>query len=335
MKTGSELIAFLGKPADDPEVVEVLAELEILWSPELDESEEGSDEEPDWYVWRPSSKNGFEFGFQDQAHLKAEAPEKRGQGPLVLSQVYFYGEHQGVDPFTGELPYGLELADPAKAARDKVTAVVGEPPRLHRRAVWDFEGKRIVLQHVPQRDQLDSLLVKLPLKDWPPPDPAPKIPTVEQMLALFGQPWYAPPMRALFFPLGLDQAGRDIAIHRNADLRENGLQLYFFRDQTRDDDNPLKDKGAGFSAFKLYGPRYQDARGWTGKLPHGLSFKDALPDLVRKMGRKPDSAQDNDLSGFALWNLPDYTLHVRHDNVDNVLSTVTFFAPGSWRPADA
>jgi hypothetical protein len=332
MKTGTELIGLLGKPADDPEVVEALAELEILWPPELDEPGDDPDEEPDWYVWRPSSKHGFEFGFQDQAHLEAADPDARGKRALVLSQVYFYGQHEGVHPFAGEFPYGLALAEPQAAARDKVTAVIGEPPRLHRRAVWDGPDARIVLQHVPQRDLLDSLLVKLRLTDWPAPDPAPQLPTIDQMLALFGQPWYAPPMRTLFFPLGLEQAGRDIAIHRNADLRRHGLELYFFRDKTRDDDNPLKDKGAGFSAFKLFGPRYQDARGWAGKLPHGLVFTDAFPDLVRKMGRKPDAGRDDDLSGYAVWNLPDYTLHVLYDNVDNVLSTVTVFAPGAWRP---
>jgi hypothetical protein len=332
MKTGSELIALLGKEATDPEVVEALADLEILWPPELEEPEDDPDEEPDWYVWRPSSKNGFEFGFQDEAHLRARDTDLRGKGPLILSQVYFYGEHEGVHPFAGELPYGLQLAEPLTAARDKVTKVIGAPPRIHRRAVWDGPDARLVLQHVPGRDLLDSLLVKLRPDDWPAPDPAPPLPRIDQMIALFGQAWYAPPMRALFFPLGLGQGGRDIAIHRNADLRAHGLELYFFRDKNRDDDNPLKDKGAGLSAFKLFGPRYQDARGWTGTLPHGLTFMDAYPDLVRKMGRKPDDEHDENLSGYAVWVMPAYTLHILYDNVDNVLSAVTIFAPGAWNP---
>lgn len=331
MKTGKDSVALLGKPADDVEVKEALRQFNVRLPPELDEPE-GEDEEPDWYVWRPASPLGFEFGFQDEAHLRALDPALRGQSPLVLSQVYFYGQHEGVRPYQGELPFGLTLADSRAEVRAKLTGLEVQP-RSHRRDVWDVRPHRIVSAHDAGGTVFDSLLVKLRLSDWPPlePQPAPPLPTLKEIIALFGRPWHGAEMRAVFFPLGLDACGPDIARHRHADLRfQFGLQLYFFRDPTRDQDNPLKDKGAVFSAIKFYRSRYRDARAWAGELPFGITFDEAYPSLLRKVGRQPDSNNDHNLGGFALWHFPEFTLHVLYENVDNVVLTVSLFQPGAW-----
>lgn len=328
--SGNELVALLGKPADDPEVVGALADYAVRWPPVLDPPDP-DDDDPDWYVFRPSSARGLEFGFQDEAHLRARDPAERGQGPLVLSQLYFYGQHEGVQPFQEELPFGVSHSDSPAAVRAKLTAVAGAP-RSHRRDVWDAPGYRIVVQHVPHRDLLDSLMVKLRLAPWPPPEAPPKLPTIAEIIALFGQPWHAPDMRRVFFPLGLDTRGPDIAKRHYADLRRAwGIELHFFADPKRDEDNPIKNKGAGFTGIKFFGPRYMDARAWGGELPNGLSFAEALPSIVNKLGRKPDKSADGNLDGFALWNLPNYTLHVLYNNVDNVIECISLFALGSWR----
>src|SRR5262249_60720121 len=75
---------------------------------------------------------GFEFGFQDEAHLNALAVELRGKSPLVLSSVAFYGEHEGVRPFPGVLPFGLTLNDSRATVRKKLS-VLETAPRSHPR----------------------------------------------------------------------------------------------------------------------------------------------------------------------------------------------------------
>lgn len=67
MKTGNDLLALLGRPSDDGDVVDALAEYGVRWPPELELPDASDDDdeanEPDWYVWRPSSARGIEFGF--------------------------------------------------------------------------------------------------------------------------------------------------------------------------------------------------------------------------------------------------------------------------------
>ncbi|HLK41598.1 MAG TPA: hypothetical protein VKU41_32845 [Polyangiaceae bacterium] len=331
MTRGDDLVGLLGAPADDPRVVDALQSFAIRWPPQLQEPVNPDD--PNYYVWRPSSANGFEFGFQDQAHLCGLDPSLRGKSPLVLSSVCFYGEHEGVRPFAGDFPFGVLLGDSRSTVRAKLSRIeVG--PRIHIRDVWDTSKFRIVAEHDPRSGALDSFLVKLPLLPWPPldEDPAPKLPTADEIVALFGQAWHSPDMRRVFFPLGLDACGPAIATRHAADLRRTrGIELDFFADPSRGEDNPIKDKGAAFSAVKLYRARHLDARPWAGRLPCGLEYDLAYPEIARRVGRPPDEHRDGRLAGYALWHLPAFTLHVHVDNVDNVIFRLSLYRPGSWQ----
>ncbi len=334
MANGNEIIALLGKAANDPEVLDLLKHFAVRWPPELEVIDEDDEleGESDWYVWRPSSRMGIEFGFQDEAHLKALAVDLRGRSPLVLSSVTFYGQHEGVRPYQGVLPYGLMLNDSRATVRKKLS-VLGTAPRSHLRDVWEPPPHRIVVQHVLGPDIIDSVLFRLRLAPWPPLDESPPVlPTVNEIVGLFGLPWHAPQMRKIFSPLGLDACGPDIAKHRYADLRETrGLELYFFREPNRDPDSPIRDKGAAFSGVKFFRSRTQDARDWAGELPFGLSFDEAYPDFMNKIGRAPDDGHDGPLTGHALWHFPEFTLHLLYDNVDNVILCVSLFQPGTWK----
>ena len=336
MKNGNEIVALLGKASDDPEVLELLKQFAVRWPPELevDDEDDELDEEPDWYVWRPSSPMGFEFGFQDEAHLKALPVEFRGLSPLVLSSVTFYGEHEGVLPYQGELPYGLTLEDSRAVVQEKLS-VLGTKPRSHRRDVWDLPDYRIVVEHVPDRDIIGSVLFRLPLAPWPPLDePPPALSSVKEILDLFGLAWYAPPMQEAFFPLGLDTCGPDIVRHQHADLREtHGIVLYFLRNPDEAPDSPIRNTGAALTGVRFFRARFRDARGWAGELPFGLSFDEAYPAFEEKIGRAPDSGRDESLSGYAVWRFPEFTLHLVYDNVDNVIFSVSLYRPGVWEEA--
>jgi hypothetical protein len=326
---GDALVSLLGKASDHPDVVQALSDFNIRWTPELEEAAPGLEDEREWFVWRPSSKLGLEFGFQDEADLRALPTHERGTGPLILSQVCFYGEHDGMAPFAGQLPYGLQQHDSRIQAGMKLQAY-SNLQRSHKRDVWELESHRVVMEHKRQGKILGSLLCKLRLCPWPPLATAP-LPTLQEIIAQFGSPWYAPEMQRLFFPLGLDKHGTQIAKHRYADLsREVGLELYFFRDPSRDDSHVLHNKGAGFKAAKFYRSRHQDARQWAGELPLGLVFDIAYPDLVQHVGRTPDAGSDGNLSGSAVWHFDDYTLHALYSNVDNVVLCYGVFAPGAW-----
>lgn len=331
MMTGDDLVGLLGTASDDPAVVLALSAFAVRWPPALEEPEDPDD--PDWYVWRPSSANGFEFGFQDEAHLRALPMNRRGASPLVVTSVCFYGVHDGVRPYAHDFPFGIVTSDSRATVRAKLSQLeVG--PRIHIRDVWDAPGYRIVAEHSARTGALDSILVKLRLDPWPPlaESPPPALPTVDEIVAMFGQPWHSPDMRRVFFPLGLDACGPDIATHGYADLRRTrGLELYFFRDPTRNEDSPIKDKGAIFCTAKFFRSRHQDARQWAGPLPCGLEFDLAYPELVRRMGRGPDEGRDGPLTGYALWHLPAFTLHALYHNVDNVVLCVSIFQPGAWR----
>lgn len=330
MMSGDQLITLLGSEADDPAVVSALTAFAIRWPPELEEMDDSG--ERDWYVWRPSSPNGFEFGFQDEAHLRALAPHLRGSSPLVLSSICFYGVHDGVRPYTGTLPFGLLLSDSRADVRTKLAGLEAGP-RSHLRDVWDTLKYRIVTEHDSHTGALDSLLVKLRLEPWPPLDEEapPTLPTIDEMVGLFGQPWHSSPMRRVFFPLGLDACGPDIAKNGYADMRRTrGLELYFSPDPVRSSESPIRNKGAVFTSFKLYRARYQDARGWGGELPFGLELALAYPEIQRRVGRAPDAGRDGKLSGFAIWIFPAFTLHVFHNNVDNVIDCITILKPGVW-----
>jgi hypothetical protein len=175
--------------------------------------------------------------------------------------------------------------------------------------------------------------VKLRLEPWPPLDPAPlELPAIDEIVALFGEPWYSPARRAAFAPLGIDSCGARIAKDHFADLRrDHGVELHFFADPNRTDDNPIQAKGAHFTSAKLGRAGYLDARAWRGELPCGLELDLAYPEIVRRVGRPPDEMGEGKLSGYVVWDLKSFTLHVHFDSVNNVIVTVTLFQPGVWQ----
>ena len=61
-----------------------------------------------------------------------------------------------------------------------------------------------------------------------------------------------------------------------------------------------------------------------------LSFDDTQLAMIKKVGRPPDDQEDEDFEGYALWHLPEFSLHVGYDNIENHLLRVTLMAPGYW-----
>src|SRR4051812_8180228 len=99
------IAALLGLAASDPAVGSVLDEFRIARRPEI-KRDEGGDiiDTQDWLL---NAALGIEFGFDDRATFLAEHSDDIGQQGMMLTQIYLYGDHEGVEPYRGTLPMGL------------------------------------------------------------------------------------------------------------------------------------------------------------------------------------------------------------------------------------
>lgn len=331
---GPTLVELLGRPLDDPAVQGALA----LWAhgmqPELDA------EDPDALAdWVTVNERGLEFGFEDQANLLAMDPALRRDGPLILSQVCFFGETPRTQPFGGLLPFGLDWQMDAGAVRLRMSEL-DEVRRSYRRDVWCAAAFDMVAAYGAE-GQLESLLFALRPRPWPvPPDEPLRVEpfTPARLVSLFGERWSSPRLRESLQPLGFAQALADVRSERSADLsRLHGIEFGFAP--------PAEVSAASASvhpastlvlaSVTYYGPRVRDAMAWQGSLPERLDFDDSQHAIAAKVGRVPDERGDDTWSGFALWHRSSDSLRVEFSNIENRLLRVTLMAPGYWEASGA
>ena len=98
-------------------------------------------------------------------------------------------------------------------------------------------------------------------------------------------------------------------------LKSHGLSLYF-----RD--------GADVGTTVLAGYRVNragdmDSAGYPGPLPFGLAFSTRLEDIIPRVGRDPDAHGVAEDTGYFLWNLPGFRLHVLYSLIDWQVYRVT------------
>jgi hypothetical protein len=323
-----QLLGLLGRSATDHEVQAAMAESGITSMPALQKPDSPHDD-PDWFDWLLSGRHGIEFGFGDEAYIRARSPKLRGKGPLLLCQLYFYCEHAGIFPYRGDLPFHLCHADDRAEVRRKLVRV--EPVRRsYVRDVWNFPDYRMVVAYTFGGRTIASVVCLIPLSPWP-AEEMPRLPRVDQVIELFGELWDSPSFRRVFSPLDLEAFGRDIARREVVDLRHAyGFQLYFERTSPTIDGKTPLEGDITFAAIKFHRDRDSDAYGWKGELPFGIQFNDPQDVLFGKVGREPDQMEDHDLEGFALWHFPRFSLHLLYSNFENVLIRATVMQPGFW-----
>jgi len=330
--SAADLLRLLGLDSTQATVRFALAEFGIMSVPALPAPEPPADE-PEWFDWLISGRNGIEFGFEDQAYFLAQDPKLRGSGPLLLTQLCFYCDYPGVQPYQGELPFGLLRTDTRAVVRRKLQSVDARR-RLYVRDVWDMPRMRMIVAYAPDDAGIASILCLLPIRPWPvTQDTTNLLPRPAQLAGLLGQTATSTMFRQVFAPLGPEPFGFDGSRVGKWNFRHAyGFELSFV-DPSPDDADPPTDEPPVIGSIRFYRDRDLDAYGWKGELPFALDFNDSHDILFEKLGQPPAEQRDSDLHGFALWHFPQFTLHVFYSNLENLLRRVTLIKPGLWESA--
>jgi hypothetical protein len=272
--------------------------------------------------WVGNGTAGIEFGFEDEASWRGMDESERGRGPMVLTQIYFYGDHADVAPYRGILPFGLHLADDRNGVRAKLAALEGTR-RSYLRDTWEVPEFRMTVAYADGGSHIDFILCAL-RPESPPPvddDEMVEVPEITTIVGLLGRSWQDPVVREALVPLGLDWHSRDTANGRLVDFRiTHGFEIGFVASAN----------GLGVSYAVFYRDREFEAREWRGGLPFGLEFDDSPEALTDRVGRPPDNRNDTEFAGFASWQLQ-YNLRVSYSTMDNYILQVRITAPEAER----
>lgn len=322
-----DLVALLGRHHTDSLVEAALVQYGVRNLPAVEIDEDDSDGPVvETQSWVKNSRAGIEFGFDDEAAWLGLDETEYGRRPMVLTQLYFYGQHQGVRPYQGELPLGLRLSDDRGTVRRKMSPY--EATRhSHLRDTWDTPAYRITVGYAEGERCIDVLLYSL---REPPLSPLPyglaPVPSVKSLVALFGSPLDDPALKQALEPLGLKNRIDDIRDSGEADFSNPyGLIINFSAPQDRTARNA---NDTLLSSITFLRERELGGRCWPGALPCGLNFEDSPEMAVGKLGRPPDLQDDEDFSGTATWNEAEFTLYIFYSSIENRIFRVGLIAPG-------
>ena len=313
----NDILSLLGTPADDERAQALFTRLHLPRQPKLPV------DEYQFHDWVMSPTLGIELGFSD-SQLQAGGPFYLwGSGQTLLTQVYFYSDFEGIDAYTGELPYGLSLDDDRDTVREKLAAFEASR-HSGLNDTWDVDGYRLAITFDDDElavARIACLALPAPVRPMREVEP----PALARLLASFGDALKPAAVKAVW-PTGWDDESLGLAMDDgDLDLTDSyGVTLKYGK----------KSGQYVLSTIALHRNGDMAAAGWTGELPSGLDFEDSPDALLRKMQVPPDHHVDDELAGLAVWVLPEYVLHVLYSNLHNRLQRVSLIAPGRWRPTD-
>jgi len=313
----NDILSLLGTRADDERVQALLTRLGTPLRPKLPVDEYR------FHDWIMIPELGIELGFSDSQLQSGGLFYLWGSGDILLTQVYFYANFEGIDPYQGELPYGLSMDDSRDAARAKLVAFDASR-HSGLKDTWDVDGHRLSVTY--DEDELAiagiaCVAVPAPVKRLREVEP----PALDLIVKTFGDPLKPASLKPVW-PAGWDDEALGLALDDGElDLTDTyGVTLTYARKNGK--------QGIRTIAFHRNGD--QASAGWAGELPAGLDFEDSPDTLLAKLKDRPDYHTDGELAGLAVWTRPEYTLHVLYSNLHGRLQRVSVIAPGPWRPAD-
>lgn len=322
---GDDFLELLGLALDAPGVQAALARWARGMQPELD-----PDEEDRLFDHIAVPELGLELGFEDEAYVRALDPDLRRRGPLLLTQLYFYGNTPGTRAFPGTLPFELSFADDRRAVRHRLAAYEATR-RSYVRDAWTLPGFDVAATYGETDGLLESIFCHVRPTPWPPAvDARAHLArfTPGAFLRLFGLRWSNANLRERLAPLGYEDALKQVRVEHTADFRiEYGVELVFMPSAEVRAADRRYPAAYAFAGVNYYASRELDAREWVGPLPCDLAFSDTLDQMVEKAGRSPDVRTDDSLSGTAHWRFDAYTLSVVYSTVENRLLRVAMMAP--------
>jgi hypothetical protein len=318
---------FLGTRSTDERIETSLDLLETLSRPAFDEEDDF--QHYDWVLVR---RKGIELGFVDEAYFRGEPKPLWRSNGMILCQITYYNDtREGVNPYTGELPYGLMLADTKQEVHKKLIAFENTR-HSHVTDRWNIDNYRLIVAY-KDGGELDSVHVKLPVP--PLPEKYREQPTVtfNEWLTLFGSEAQSESLTKKLVPLDLAQRIDDDEDEREVEfLEECGLTVYF--EENRKLRLPTTNKKSTtlvFGAVKFHRARDLESRQYIGELPFGLSFDDSPETLFKKIPHKPGKQSDGPTTGRALWHFDEFSLNVLYSTIENHLFRVMVMAPGYWQ----
>jgi hypothetical protein len=308
-----------GAQVDSSDVQALFHELGTLRRPALPEDDEYICH--DWVLIR---RKGVELGFTDSQYQQGGARSLWRHGDLILTQVYFYAGQPNVEPYRGELPFGLVWSDDRNAARAKLH-IFESTLHSHVSDTWDVGNYRLTVAYLQNGLRIDRIACRML------PAPMPQtgrrmVSRWQDLVAAFGETLRSRAFQALW-PLSLTEDDvLDVEEDGELDLRQTfGATLAFVPSTS----------GPTFRSITLHRERDLESVGWRGELPHSLSFEDDPSTLFGKLARHsrfpPVQHRDASLTGHAVWHFEDHTLHVLYSNVDNRLLRIKLIAPGTWK----
>jgi hypothetical protein len=318
-----DLLRLLGRLATDPDVERLLDHFKIRRRPEVELDDEAADgpviQKQDWLK---NLHAGIEFGFEDEATFTGNESLTPGKGPMLLTQIYFYGEHSVMRPYVDRMPFNLQTHDDRQKVRQLMSQF--EPTRRSWvRDTWEPPECRLTVSYTEGGAQISFVLCALRVPPSPTLEDITPVPELDDLLAVLGRPMDDSDLRKVVRPLRIDQYLQNRGTTVIALMREQyGLELHFGGVPSMD--------ASAFTNLFLYRDREADARGWTGRLPNGLTFDDSPEVVFRKMGRPADVLAEETFDGYALWHLPTYSLQVHYSTMDNWILNLRILAPKVW-----
>lgn len=312
------LIDDFGVAAGSPQMEEIFRQLNTLNRPQLPE-----DDSCTFYDWVLVRRRGVELGFAEENYFFGKEKKFWGTGRLLFVQAYYYAGFDDVQRCTMALPYGLNWEDSREQVRARMSDVA---PTLHSGPVsdtWDVPNNcRMTVTYGGSPERAERMVYQqVPVNFQPSSQVTP--PELNRIGAHLGRPVTEPDWRALWLPWLDSSAIRQGIVDGQIDLADSfGVTLHV----EPDNGVPL------LRAVSLHGNRDANAVEWRGRLPFGLDFEDSPDILSQKIPAKAVSTSHGNITGHAVWNFPDYTLHVLYCCVDNRLLRVKLIAPGTWKP---
>lgn len=312
-----DFIQMFGADAGSPRMEAVYERLGIMKRPQLPE-----DDPYVYYDWILVRRQGVELGFVEENYHLGKARNRWGSGRLLFVQAYYYSGFDDVAACPFALPYGITWNDRREQVRERMASAAASLHSSPLSDTWDLpEGYRMTVTYASTPLRAERMVCRLE----PVPLVAPEMlspPRLDRIVAHWGGSVAQPEWRALWQDWLDDDAIVQAATEGEIDLADSfGVTIHV----NADGGKPL------LRAITLHRNRDANMVGWTGQLPLGLDFEDSPDILFQKIRQQPVSASRGSTTGHAVWNFPDYTLHVLYSCVDNRLLRIKLLAPGVWK----
>ncbi|MDQ2067071.1 hypothetical protein Q9295_11840 [Xinfangfangia sp. CPCC 101601] len=309
-----EILSCLGLPADDRRVQNLLQQFQITRSPEV-ETDPLSDEVGEVQDWLANLQRGIEFGFEDEASFLGAPPVEWGEGPMLLTQIYFYAAHPAAAPYEGGFPFDLRLGDDRASIRAQMQRS-GAELRWRERDTWPLQGFDFTVDYGSSSVFHYAVAILRPPILAPDPEALARCPSVAELAAMLGRPLSDAQLDATLARTGYARAlqALDPSLMR-ADLRDDlGLELQF---------GVVKDvQGLALDRITLLGDRRFGARNWPGELPRALRFGASWQEIIAAMGEEPEAIAAEDFQLTAVWHRGVIGIEIEYSTMTNSLLAV-------------